>query len=139
MPKKISLTGLKNWVESTEMFSRPSKRIPGKWELFEFYFEPGKDLVHLEEKQMKIEKLFFEVYFAADEVFVQKSNLNVPLISKIVNGNWSLSRNFVTIINPDNFRDNVEFQFAVERGILKLLKKDAFGKIEFFGFFRKLI
>jgi hypothetical protein len=32
----------------------------------------------------------------------------------------------------------MEYQFAVEKGNLRLLKKDFTGKIELFGFFRKV-
>ncbi len=137
MPNKISFSAIKEWLASTEMFARPSKKLPGKWELFEYYFEPEKELVHVEQIRMDSQKLFWQIDFAENDSFFHKTNVTVPLISKIDNGKWSIAKNFVTIINPDNFRNNVEFQFAVEKDVLKLLKKDGLGKIEFFGFFRR--
>jgi hypothetical protein len=50
---------------------------------------------------------------------------------------WRLQRNFLKMIHPDNQNYYEEFQFAVERGLLKLLKKDINGRILFFGFFKK--
>ena len=137
MPKKINFRKLIDWLGATEMFARPSKKIPGKWVLFEFYTEPDKELVHKTKDQLKSEKIFWEIDFSTDENYTQSTNLNIPVISKIASGTWSRSRNFITLIHPDNFRNNVEFQFAVEKKNLKLLKKDAFGRIEFFGFFSK--
>lgn len=126
-----------NWLQSTEMFARPSKQLPGKWQLFEYYFEPEKELDHITEEQLKAENQSWDIEFAEDEKYFHKSNLSVSLISTIENGTWSISKNFITLIHPQEFRNNVEFQFAIEKGDLKILKKDEFGKIEFFGFFRK--
>ncbi len=137
MPRRINFRKLIDWLGTTEMFARPSKKIPGKWVLFEFYTEPDKELVHKTKDQLKSEKIFWEIDFNTDENYTHSTNLDIPVISKIASGTWSRSRNFITLIHPDNFRNNVEFQFAVEKGNLKLLKKDAFGRIEFFGFFSK--
>ncbi len=71
--------------------------------------------------------------------FVRESNLPISVIQNIEAGEWSVSKNFVTLIHPTNFRNNVEFQFAFEKGNLKLLNKDKLGKIVFFGFFERLI
>ena len=127
-----------DWLESTEMFVRPSKLLPGKWQLFEYYVDRGTDLLNFKEEELKKQKENWTIEFSENEKFIQKGNLSVELISRIENGVWSISRNFVTIINPSDFRKNVEFQFAIAKGQLKLLKKDAFGKIEFFGFFTRL-
>ena len=137
MLRKIEFRKIIEWLGSTEMFARPSKKIPGKWVLFEFYTEPGKELIHKTKDELKSEEIFWEIEFNTDENYKHNTNLDIPVISKIQNGTWSRSRNFITLIHPDNFRNSVEFQFAVERENLKLLKKDAFGRIEFFGFFTK--
>jgi hypothetical protein len=137
MQKRINLSGIWKWLGATEMFARPSKKLPGKWVLFEFYTEPGKELIHKTTEQLKAEKIFWEIEFNTEEKYIHHSNLNVPVIEKITDGTWSRSKNFITLLHPDNFRDNVEFQFAIEKDNLKLLKKDSLGRIEFFGFFRK--
>lgn len=125
-------------MQSSEIFARPSKQITGKWQLFEYYFEQGKELHHITGDQLKAGKQHWNIEFAEEEKYLHNSNLSVSLISAIDNGVWSISRNFVTLINPHDFRNNVEFQFAIEKGDLKLLKKDKLGNIEFFGFFKRL-
>lgn len=137
MQSKIKFERIVKWLGSTEMFARPSKMLPGKWVLFEFYHEPDKELIHKSKEQIKEEKIFWEIEFTPDENYTHNTNLNIPVISKIIDGTWSRSKNFITLVHPGNFRDNVEFQFAIEKENLKLLKKDALGKIEFFGFFQK--
>jgi hypothetical protein len=137
MKVKSVLSNILNWLQSTEMFARPSKKLPGKWILREYYTEPGNELIHMEEAQLKAQQLFWEAEFTKDEKFLHHTNIAVPLLSGISNGTWDRSKNFITIIHPEDFRKNVEFQFAIDKEDLKLLKKDAFGKIEFFGFFRK--
>lgn len=138
MQNKISFAGILKWLGSTEMFARPSKKLPGKWVLFEFYHEPDKELIHKTKEQVKAEKIFWEIDFDPNEKYTHNTNLDIPVISKIADGTWSRSKNFITLIHPVNFRDNVAFQFAIENGKLKLLKKDALGRIEFFGFFAKI-
>ena len=130
---------ISNLLQSTEMFVRPSKKLPGKWQLYEYYIDEAKELKHVKSEQLTSEKQNWNIEFTTErEKYIHNSNLSVPLISKIENGLWSISKNFITIIHPQDFRKNIKFQFAIEKGDLKLLKKDEFGKIEFFGFFKKL-
>ena len=119
------------------MFARPSKQVPGKWELFEYYIDEGNELLHFTEDQLKEEKASWNIEFKEDEHFLHKCNLPVSFITEIKDGNWSTSKNYITFLSTKDFRDSVEFQFAIDKGKLKLLKKDAFGKIEFFGFFNR--
>ena len=127
-----------NWLQSTEMFARPSKQIPGKWQLVEYYVETGEELRNINEAQLKAENELWNIEFTEENKYYHQSNLPVWQISKIRNGNWSISKNFMTLTSSENTRNNIEFQFAIEKGRLKLLKKDALGRIEFFGFFNKL-
>jgi hypothetical protein len=126
-----------SWLKSTEMFARPSKQIPGKWQLFEYYVEKGNDLQNINEARLKEEKELWDIEFTVENKYYHQCNLQVWQISKIKNGNWSISKNFITLSSSENERNSVEFQFAIEKEKLKLLKKDALGRIEFFGFFRK--
>jgi hypothetical protein len=127
------------WLNSTEMFARPSKQIPGKWHLTEYYIESGEELRNVKESQLKAENEFWNIELTIENKFFHQCNLPVRQIAKIKNGNWSVSKNYITLLSSDNFRNNVEFQFAIEKGKLKLLKKDVLGRIEFFGFFSKFI
>lgn len=129
---------ISNLLQSTEMFVRPSKKLPGKWQLYEYYIDEAKELKHVKSEQLTSEKQNWNIEFTTEgEKYIHNSNLSVPLISKIESGLWNISKNFITIIHPQDFRKNIKFQFAFEKGDLKLLKKDEFGKIEFFGFFKK--
>jgi len=126
-----------SWLKSTEMFARPSKQLPGKWQLFEYYIEEGDELNHFTEDQLKVGDLFWNIEFKEDENYTHKCNLPVSLITEMKDGKWNISKNYIAFLSPENFRDSIEFQFAIEKGTLKLLKKDAFGRIEFFGFFNR--
>jgi len=138
MNKTTFFSKINSLLQSTEMFAQPSKKIPGKWQLFEYYIDGAKDLKHINSKQLTSEKQNWNIEFTENKQYLHNSNLTIPLIYNIENGSWNISKNFITLINPRDFIKNVEFQFAIEKGNLKLLKKDEFGKIEFFGFFRKL-
>ncbi len=120
------------------MFANPSRQLPGKWELYEYYTEPKNELINIKKQDLKEKNHFLEIEFAENEKVVQRTNLHFPFFSENEQLQWSRSKNFITLINPGDFRKNIEFQFAIENDTLKLLKKDAFGKIEFFGFFNKL-
>ncbi len=138
MKNKIRFSEILNWLKSSEMFARPSKQIPGKWQLFEYYIETGNELLHFTESQLKEKREFWDIEFKEDERYIHKCGLPVEFICEMKDGKWNISKNYIDLISPENFRDSVEFQFAIVHGTLKLLKKDAFGKIEFFGFFNKL-
>jgi hypothetical protein len=125
------------WLKSTEMFASPSKQIPGRWELIEYYIESGKELRNIKKTQLKAGNEFWHIEFTAEHQFLHETNLPVWQINKVTNGDWNVSKNFITLSSADNTRNNIEFQFAVENRTLKLLKKDALGRIEFFGFFSK--
>jgi len=99
--------------------------------------ENEKELLHLEENQLKSENIFFNLEFLENEKFNWNSNLEVPVIRELPSGTWSRTKNYITIIHPNDFRNNVLFQFAIDKGTLKLLCKSKLGRIEFFGFFRQ--
>ena len=139
MKKTTFFIRVSNLLKSTEIFVRPAKKLPGKWQLFEYYIDDTEELKHIKSEHLKTEKQFFNIEFTEEEKYIQNSNLPVSLISDMGNGSWNISKNFITLINPLGFRKNVEFQFAIEKGILKLLKKNGTGKIQFFGFFKKII
>ena len=126
------------WLKTTEMFARPSKQLPGKWRLFEYYTEKSGELIHVKESQLKQQDIFWEIEFNENGDFIQQTNAPSGFMENAEANQWNLSKNYITFLHPADFRKNEEFQFAVEKGNLKLLKKDFTGKIELFGFFRKL-
>lgn len=138
MEKKNRFTSILNWLQSTEMFARPSKQIPGKWQLFEYYIENGDELQNINEARLKATNGLWNIEFTIENKYYHQCNLPVWQITKIKNGNWSISKNFISLTSSENNRNNIEFQFAIENEKLKLLKKDALGRIEFFGFFNKI-
>jgi hypothetical protein len=126
------------WLKSTEMFARPAREVPGRWQLFEYYTEPGNELVHVNEDQLKDENLAWEIEFGPGGKFSQKTNREIPFLHAGDVYRWSIAKNYITLLHPSDFRQNEEFQFAIDRGILKLLKKSSTGKIELFGFFKRV-
>lgn len=120
------------------MFARPSKQIPGRWQLVEYYIEKQDELRNIKEAQLKAEKELWNIDFAEDKKYSHQCNLPVSLLSGIKNGSWKISKNFITLSSSENSINNVEFQFAIEKEQLKLLKKDDKGRIDFFGFFNRL-
>lgn len=126
------------WLKTSEMFARPSKQLPGKWRLFEYYTEKNGELVNVKENQLKQQDIFWEIEFGENGDFRQQTNSPTGFIENSGTNQWSLSKNYITFLHPADFRKNEEFQFAVEKGNLRLLKKDFTGRIELFGFFRKL-
>lgn len=120
------------------MFARPSKLLPGKWQLVEYYTETGSELLNIKEVDLSHNKEFWTIELTPENRFYHQCNLPVGLISKISNGEWQITKNYIAFLSSDNHGSNTEFQFAVENGRLKLLKKDAKGRIEFFGFFKKI-
>jgi hypothetical protein len=137
MNKPAFFTSLIQWLKSTEMFARPSKQLPGKWKLFEYYSEPGGELINMKENQLKKDQIFWEIEFGDQGLFIQKTNLPLQFLNEIESCKWNNSGNFILLSHPADNMKNVKIQFAIENGILKLLKKDVDGRIEFFGFFRK--
>jgi|GEM_PF-699526 len=125
-----------NWLKSPEVFGSITKKIPGSWQLYEYYVDLKEDLIHLRETDLKNNNELLQIEFGEDEQFSLNEQLPLPVFKQLQEGQWSVHRNFITLVDPKNFRNNIEFQFAFQKNDLKLLKKDRTGKIEFFGFFR---
>lgn len=134
MKKKFIFTSVLSWLKSTEMFVRPSKQVPGKWQLMEYYTETENELRNITENQLKADGEFWNIEFTPEKNYSKNSNLPLPLISGLKNGNWNVSKNYITL---NSSGESVEFQFAIEKQILRILKKDNLGKIIFFGFFKR--
>ncbi len=134
MKKKFSFTSILNWLKSTEMFARPSRQVPGKWQLVEYYIETGNELRNITENKLKADGEFWNIEFTPEKNYSKNSNLPLPLISGLKNGNWNISKNYITLSSSE---ESIEFQFAIEKEILRILKKDNLGKIIFFGFFKR--
>ncbi|KAF0239336.1 MAG: hypothetical protein FD181_316 [Prolixibacteraceae bacterium] len=134
MEKQFSFTSILSWLKSTEMFARPSRQISGRWQLVEYYIETENQLRNITENQLKADEEFWNIEFTPEKSYSKNSNLPLPLISGLKNGNWDVSKNYITL---NSSGESVEFQFAIEKEILRMLKKDNLGRITFFGFFRK--
>uniref|UniRef100_UPI00321650EC hypothetical protein n=1 Tax=uncultured Draconibacterium sp. TaxID=1573823 RepID=UPI00321650EC len=137
MATKTFFFRIADWLSSTELFERPGRKIPGGWHLYEYFVDKGEELLHFQEEDLKKRNEELIIDFGGGGVFSIISTMPIDLVQDLKKGNWSVSRNFITLIHPTNFRKSIEFQFAFEKGNLKMLKKDVAGKIEFFGLFRK--
>lgn len=138
MKSKFRLITFLAWLKSTEMFARPSKQISGKWRLVEYYTEAKDELLNFKEAEISAKKENWDIEFTPDNKFNHIYNLPVLQIAILKNGSWRISGNYVVFSSVDNQENNFKFQFAIEKGKLKLLKKDIQGRIEFFGFFNKI-
>ena len=138
MKKTLVFTNLYKWLISTEMFARPSRQLPGRWRLFEYYSEPGEELENLKENHLAKEGYFWELNFETVGQLHQRMNLPVPFFTKSSVCSWQVARNFLKIYPLETPETGEEFQFAISKGNLKLLQKDNKGKIKFFGFFKRI-
>lgn len=138
MEIKTVFSAFSSWLQTTEMFARPAKQLPGQWQLFEYFVDSKDELLNFKQEYLKENNRSLKIEIFENNQFLFQSNLPISIFQNLEKGEWSMSKNYITFIHPDNFRNNIEFQFAFEKGNMKLLKKDGFGKIEFFGFFRKL-
>lgn len=138
MEKKSVFSKVVSWLGTTEMFARPSKQLPGMWHLYEYFIDSEKELLNIKTDQLRNNGHYLHLSMDEDNTFLLTPNLPIELFNIIDKGEWSISKNYVTFIHPNDFRKSVEFQFAFENGDLKLLKKNELGKIEFFGFFKRL-
>jgi hypothetical protein len=120
------------------MFARPSRQIPGKWQLVEYYVETENELRNIPEAQLKADSEFWNIEFTPEKNYSLNCNLPVSIISEIKNGNWNISKNYITLSPTGETIESVEFQFAIEKEMLKILKKDNSGRIGFFGFFKRM-
>jgi len=123
-------------MKTSGWFASPVKQLPSVWQLFEYYAEPSGELIHIQENKLKEENRFWEIELNEDGSFAHSCNLDIPLISGINDGTWRRNRNFIVFSGKEGLQMSIGFQFAVEKGILKLLKKNKQGGIEIFGFFR---
>lgn len=126
-----------SWLNSPEVFGNISRKIPGEWQLYEYYMDENNKLIHIQEDKLQHDNLKMTLIFTED-VFNADVHIPVSVVKGLEKGQWSTAKNYITFIDPQNFRNNIEFQFAFEKGNLKLLKKDVKGMIEFFGFFKPL-
>lgn len=120
------------------MFARPSRQLPGKWRLFEYYSENSGQLVNISEDELKKQGAVWKIEFGDGGVIFDETAGLHDFSGFSGASEWILNKNYITFIYPETGNEKREFQFAVEKDVLKLLKKDETGKIEFFGFFRKL-
>ncbi len=138
MKRKWTYTSLFKWLNSTELFLQPSKHLPGKWKLFEFYTEPDGNLINMKEEEIKNKKLYWDIKFCEHGQLEQETNLPVKFLKGGSDCEWQLARNFIYWFHVDDSKNKEKFQYAIVNEILKLLNKDQDGKIKFFGFFRRV-
>ncbi len=137
MKNKTIFNALPGWIKQIKLPERPEKKIIGKWQLVEYYIDREKELLHFDEASLKTNNINFILTFLESSEFILRGNLPVVMFSSFQEGNWSISRNYLNWIHPKNANNNIRFQFAFDKGIFKILKKDEKGNIEFFGLFRK--
>ncbi len=116
---------------------RKNNSFQGRWELFEYYLDEGNDLIHIEEIQLKSSNQEWILEFKENGQFKSSSTLDIPVIKKIEATRWLKKGRMLHLIFPANNQINMCFQYAFDKGTMKLLKKDKSGKIEVFAFFKR--
>lgn len=137
MAFKQIIAQLKTFLSNSEMFARPSKQIVGNWHLVEYYVDEEKELKNITEEKLKNSMQFWNITFSEEKMLSHNMQLNLPLLQNLENGPWSIHKNYICFTQPSDFRKTLEFQFAISSGMLKILKKNSKGEIDFFGFFKK--
>ncbi len=137
MKAKSVFAKVKFWLQSQAVFVRIVDLLPGGWELYEYYFEKEDELVNWKEADLKVKKQSLILSFQENDAVEIVSNLSTPLFESFQEGCWKVSKNYLIFNSAKDSSQIIEFQFALVKGELKLLKKDADGKILFFGFFRR--
>jgi hypothetical protein len=133
MPKNLVQT-----IKAKIAEYKKNNSLPGSFNLYEFYTDKSDELINIKEGELASKKLFWDLKFEETGSYESKTNLDIPLVAGVKPGDWSKNKNFVTLIPPGDFRGKIEFQFAFNHGDLKLLKKDEFGNIIIFAFFRRI-
>lgn len=138
MESKSLFKRFTEWLRLFAIFESNVKRIVGKWQLYEYYVDTKDGLLNFKEEELIESKVMLVLSLLENRKILLAGNFPVENFCNIGEGMWRLSGNYITFSNRSNPDDVVEFQFAFEKGKLKFLKKDSFGHIEFFGFFRKV-
>jgi hypothetical protein len=125
-----------HWLQSTEMFARPSKQLPGKWELIEYYTESKDELIHMKGDDLPAFNHHWNIELKPDGTSKHEVNLNHIFKEQLIDASWINQKNFIIFLTESGIEE--QFQFAVTSQQLKLLKKDAAGAIVFFGFFNRI-
>jgi len=133
MKNRTIFKALPDWIKLPE---KPVKKIIGNWQLFEYFIDREKELLHFDEAALIKNNTNFILTFFENTEFSLGGSSPVDILSSFNKGNWNISRNYLDLILFEN-TNNIRFQFAFDKGIFKILKKDEKGNIEFFGFFRK--
>ncbi len=139
MKKSTIFSALLRWYHKIKWPEHPKKRIAGKWQLFEYYMDKEDELLHFDEGSLKSNKVLFFLSFLENNELILTGNSPVELLNINDKLKWSISRNYLYCNHSGDVNYDLKFQFAFNKGDLKLLKKDKAGKIEFFGFFRKVV
>ncbi len=136
MKIRSAFPALWRWLK-TELFVRHEKAFPGKWYLFDFYTEQAGELIHWNEQQLMDEAFFWDIEVFKNGDLLQRSNLPVLLFEGSEILRWKRSRLYLRITSPAYPGRYEELQYAVDGGLLKLLKKKEHGEIEIFASFQR--
>lgn len=137
MNGKKLVGNLIGWLKTTEMFYNPKEHLTGKWDMYEYFTEVEGELMHIQEKDLKDKKHQFFLELIPD-TFKASCSLPEHILDIKKEGQWEASRQYITFgLDAPSDQGKSTYQFAIDKGFLKLLKKDSSGKIIFFGFFRQ--
>ena len=108
-----------------------------KWSLYEYYIDQEDGLLNMKEERLQSEGLFWYIEFHDNGTLKFDSNLKVSLIEGMNPSAWEKSKSIVNLTDDNVNNKSIKFQYAFDKGNLKMLKKHPSGQIEIFAFFRR--
>ncbi len=129
---------IKTFIQKQISNYRLNNSLHGEWELFEYYYDSKNILQHVEKDQLKSEGNFWELSFLEPGILKMNVRLPVQSVNGLYANKWSRKRNYVAFADEELGKNAISFQYSIDKGILKLLKKDKSGKIEIFAFFERI-
>lgn len=137
MGTKSLIKRIAEWSHLFAGFESNEERIVGKWQLYEYYVDTADGLKNYKEEELVASKIMLVLSLLESGEILLGGKFPVANFCNIEEGKWRISRNYITFFSHNNSLEAVEFQFAFEKGNLKLLNKNKEGEIRFFGFFKK--
>ena len=134
---KRMTTGIINFIQKKVKVYKDRNSLLGSWGLDEFYTDQGGQLLHVDQQKLKSENHLWELSFFEKGRLKHSSNLGIQGLQDIGFRQWKRERNYVALMADNPLKVCIRYQFAIDKGILKLLKKEKNGAIVIFAFFKK--
>ena len=117
---------------------RMKHSLLGDWIMFEYYFDSGTELNHIKKGQLEANAQKWELSFFDQGTLKSVIYLKGLFIDGYSTNKWIKRKNQITLFDETRPEGSITFQYAIDKGILKLLKKEDSGRIQIFAFFERV-